>query len=206
MAQLQRPPTLLGELPHSWEVVDDHGLNAPRVLRRDGGQGLLPARSALLPRKQQGIEEGGVVAAAGLERPQVQDLRRSVELDHRPSARSTSGPRGIFCGLGRATNRRSAWRKRHRYAGNATPRRLENSWPSGDRASSGESSTCVRIARTADAVGQTVEPGHHNKGISHAWGPCMRITPNPMLRSEGKPAFRTLRINRISLPIPKFRP
>ena len=81
MAQLQHPPALLGELPPSWEVVDDHGLNAPRGLRRDGGQGLLPARSALLPRKQQGIEEGGVVAAAGLERRQVQDPRRCVELE-----------------------------------------------------------------------------------------------------------------------------
>jgi hypothetical protein len=72
----------------------------------------------------------------------------------------------------------------------------------GDRVSSGGSSTCEGIAHTADAVGQTAEPERRNRGISHAWISCMRISPHSALLSDGKPALQTQFINRISLPIP----
>ena len=74
----------------------------------------------------------------------------------------------------------------------------------GDRASSGESSTCAGIASTADAADQTAEPEHHNRGISHVWSSCMRITSNTALLPDGKPAFCTLSVNRISLSIPEL--
>jgi len=76
----------------------------------------------------------------------------------------------------------------------------------GDRASSGGSSMCAGIARIADAADQTAEPERHNRGISHVWSSYMRITPNTALLSDGRTAFCTLSINRISLPIPKLRP
>lgn len=75
----------------------------------------------------------------------------------------------------------------------------------GDRASSGESSTCAGIARTADAADRIAEPEHHSRGISHVWNSCMRITPNTALLSDGKPDFHTLSFNRIPLPIPNMR-
>src|SRR5258708_34161738 len=74
-----------------------------------------------------------------------------------------------------------------------------------DRAFVAESSMCGGIARTAVAVGQNAEPKRHNRGISHAWSSCMRITPKADRLSEGKPVFSAISINRISLPIPKFR-
>ncbi len=76
----------------------------------------------------------------------------------------------------------------------------------GDLFSSDALSTCVGIAHTADAADQNAEPGRHSRGISHVWNSCMRITPNTALLSDGKSAFRTPSINRISLPIPKLRP
>jgi hypothetical protein len=74
----------------------------------------------------------------------------------------------------------------------------------GDHASSGGWSTCADIARTADAADQSAEPEHHNRGISHVWSSCMRITPHTNVPSDGKPVSGTLGINRISLPIPKL--
>ena len=74
----------------------------------------------------------------------------------------------------------------------------------GDPASSDGLSTCVGIAHTAAAAAQNAEPERHNRGISHVWSSYMRITPNTALLSDGRTAFCTLSINRISLPIPKM--
>ena len=52
MTQLQHPLALMGEPPHSGEIIDDHGLNSASSVRWNRRQGLLPARSALLPREQ----------------------------------------------------------------------------------------------------------------------------------------------------------
>ena len=75
---------------------------------------------------------------------------------------------------------------------------------SGDRASVGERSTCVGTECTAVAADQTDELGHHNKGISHAWSSCMRISSNCILLPQEKSAFCMLSVNRISLPIPNL--
>jgi hypothetical protein len=56
----------------------------------------------------------------------------------------------------------------------------------GDRAFSDVSSTCAGIARTGAAADQSAEPERHNRGISHAWNSCMRISSNPALLSDGK--------------------
>jgi len=75
----------------------------------------------------------------------------------------------------------------------------------GDLASSGGLSTCAGIARTGAAAAQTAEPERHNRGISHVWISCMRITSDPALSPEEESTLQSLSVNRISLPIPKLR-
>lgn len=100
MAQLQHPPVLKGEPPHPGKVVYNQGLDAAHGVRRDGRQGLLPARSAFLSWEQQRIEEDGVVAPAGFERRQVQDPRHSVELEPQTIAQEHEGPTRNLLGTG----------------------------------------------------------------------------------------------------------
>src|SRR5437016_1215346 len=81
MAQLQHPLVLLSDLAHPRQIVDNQCPYTVPETRRDGRHGLLPARSTFLPRQQQWVEEGGVIASARLERGQVQDPRYCVELE-----------------------------------------------------------------------------------------------------------------------------
>src|SRR5437667_2372724 len=74
----------------------------------------------------------------------------------------------------------------------------------GDRAFSDGSSRYAGIAHTGGAAHQTVEPQHRNRGISHVWSSCMRITPALSLLPEEKTVFAVPNFNRISLPIPKL--
>jgi hypothetical protein len=74
----------------------------------------------------------------------------------------------------------------------------------GDPASSDGLSTCVGIAHTAAAAAQNAEPERHNRGISHVWISCMRITSDPAPLPDGEPVFHILSVNRISLPIPNL--
>lgn len=81
---------------------------------------------------------------------------------------------------------------------------MQESDEMGDLASSGGLSTCAGIARTGAAAAQTAEPERHNRGISHVWISCMRITSDLALSPEGESTLQSLSVNRISLSIPKL--